>query len=112
MSSGWQPAQSYMHILHVFLHVKADQIEAFKTLTLDNARNTRQEPGCVRFDVLQDKDDPTRFTFIEVYKDPSDIDHHKATDHYARWADNVGDLLEEPRTRNVLTNIDPPDEEF
>ena len=101
-----------MQIIHVFLHVKADHIETFKELTMDNARNSRKEPGCVRFDILQQLDDPTRFEFIEVYKDSSDIDHHKSTDHYARWADNVGQYLEEPRSRNLLTNVDPSDEEF
>jgi autoinducer 2-degrading protein len=101
-----------MHIIHVFLHVKADKIEAFKTLTLDNARNSRQEPGCVRFDILQQQDDPTRFEFVEIYKDASDLEYHKSTDHYARWSEGVGDLLEEPRSRNILTNVDPSDEEF
>jgi autoinducer 2-degrading protein len=101
-----------MHIIHVFLHVKADKIEAFKTLTLDNARNSRKEPGCVRFDVLQQQDDPTKFEFVEIYKDVSDLDHHKTTEHYARWSDGVGDLLVEPRTRNLLTNVDPADADY
>lgn len=101
-----------MHIINVFLKVKSDKVDAFKELTLDNSRNSRKEPGCLRFDVLQHEDDPTRFTLYEAYKTKADIDHHKSTDHYNRWADNVGDLLVEPRSRDLLFNIDPADAEF
>lgn len=98
-----------MFIIHVYLQVKEDCIERFKEITLDNARNTLQEPGAIRFDVFQNKDDPARFTFIEIYKAPSDIDHHKSTEHYARWAGAVDELLVEPRSRDIMTNVFPGD---
>ena len=46
-----------MFIVHVFVHVKPDQIEAFKAATLKNARNSLQESGIGRFDVIQKLDD-------------------------------------------------------
>ena len=48
-----------MFIVHVFVHVKPDQVEAFKAATMENARNSVQEPGIARFDVIQQQDDPT-----------------------------------------------------
>ena len=50
-----------MFIAHVFVHVKADQVEAFKSATLENASNSIKEPGVARFDVIQQMDDPTGF---------------------------------------------------
>jgi quinol monooxygenase YgiN len=50
-----------MFIVHVFVHVKKDQIEAFKTATIENASNSIKEPGIVRFDVVQQQEDPTKF---------------------------------------------------
>lgn len=71
-----------MHIVHVFIHVKADKIDEFKRLTQINAENSRQEPGVARFDVLQQADDPTRFVLVEVYRAPEDAGKHKETAHY------------------------------
>ena len=104
------PFSAAMFIIHVYLHVKEDCIDRFKEITLDNARNTVQEPGAIRFDVFQNQDDPSRFTFVEIYKAPSDIDHHKSTDHYARWADAVDELLVEPRSRDIMSNVFPEDD--
>ena len=52
----------------------------------EDAAGSREEPGCLRFDLLQDITDPTRFIFYEVYKNGDDaIDFHKNTPHYAKW---------------------------
>ena len=59
-----------MYIVHVFVHVKPEHLEAFKAATIENARNSVQEPGIARFDVIQQADDPTRFVLIEVYRTP------------------------------------------
>lgn len=101
-----------MHILHVHARVKPDCIEAFKTATIDNARNTRREPGVVRFDVIQQTDDPTRFVLLEVYRTAEGHARHKETSHYLAWTEKVTDLLAEPRTRAIYRNIDPPDGEW
>lgn len=57
-----------MHILHVFLHVKPEYVEAFKAATVENARNSIQEAGIARFDVIQQADDPTRFVLVKFYR--------------------------------------------
>lgn len=87
-----------MLIVHVFVHVKPDQIEAFKAATLDNARHSVQEPGIAVFDVLQQPDDPTRFLLIEIYRDAEAPARHKETAHYQRWRDAVAPMMAEPRT--------------
>ena len=75
-----------MHIVHVFVHVKPEHLEAFKAATIENARNSVQEPGIARFDVIQQADDPTRFVLIEVYRTPDDPAKHKETAHYNQVA--------------------------
>ena len=71
-----------MLIVHVFVHVKEDQVEAFKTATLENASNSIQEAGIARFDVVQQQDDATRFVLVEVYRDAEAPARHKETLHY------------------------------
>jgi (4S)-4-hydroxy-5-phosphonooxypentane-2,3-dione isomerase len=89
--------------------VKPESIEAFKTASIDNASHSIQEPGIVRFDVLQQSDDPTKFILYEVYRSPEAIAHHKESVHYARWRDAVSDLMFEPRTRIQCANVFPED---
>jgi len=78
--------------------VKPDDIEAFRLATLDNARHSMQEPGVLRFDVLQQPDDPTRFLLVECYRAPADQAAHRDTAHYLRWRDAVADMMASPRT--------------
>ncbi len=96
-----------MFIVHVYVHVKADQIDAFKTATLDNASNSVKEPGIARFDVIQQLDDPTRFELVEVYRTLEDPAKHKETAHYQRWRDTVADMMAEPRTAVKFHNVFP-----
>ena len=87
-----------MLVVQVFVHVLSEHVAAFKAATLDNATNSVLEPGIARFDVLQQADDPTRFTLIEAYLTPEAPAAHKATAHYARWRDTVEPMMASPRT--------------
>jgi len=98
-----------MLIVHVFVHVKPDRIGAFRTATLENARNSLQEPGIARFDVLQQQDDPACFVLVEVYRTLEDPARHKETAHYQKWRDAVADMMAEPRTSVKYANVFPDD---
>ena len=99
-----------MYIVHVFVRVNPDQVEAFKLATLENARNSKQESGIARFDVIQQQDDPTRFVLVEVYRTPDDPAGHKETPHYQKWRDTVAQLMAEPRTSIKYTNVFPDEQ--
>ena len=96
-----------MLIVHVFVHVKPDQVGAFKAATLENARNSVQEPGIARFDVIQQQDDPARFVLVEVYRTPQDPARHKETAHYQKWRDTVAEMMAEPRSSIKYANVFP-----
>ncbi|MEW5939727.1 MAG: antibiotic biosynthesis monooxygenase [Chloroflexota bacterium] len=86
-----------MHLVHVHVRVKSDSVGAFKQATIENAGNSVKEPGVVRFDVLQQADDPTHFILVEEYKTPEASGAHKDTAHYRRWRDTVVNMMAEPR---------------
>jgi quinol monooxygenase YgiN len=98
-----------MLITLVHIHVKPEFLEAFIEATLDNARNSVQEPGIARFDFIQQADDPTRFTLIEVYRDEDAPARHKETVHYNRWREAVVDMMAEPRVGVRYSSIFPDD---
>jgi len=99
-----------MLIVHVFVHVKPEQVEAFRTASLENARNSVQEPGIARFDFIQQQDDPTRFVLVEVYRTSDDPGRHKETAHYQKWRNTVADMMAEPRSSIKYTNVFPDDQ--
>ena len=101
-----------MLVVHVHVHVKPEHVEAFRQATLDNARHSVQEVGIARFDVVQQADDPTRFTLVEAYRSVEATAAHKATAHYARWREAVADMMAEPRTAVKYANVFPPDKEW
>ncbi len=98
-----------MFIVHVDVHVKPDCVAAFIEATLANARQSVQEPGIARFDVVQRQDDPTRFVLVEVYRTPDDPAKHKETAHYQSWRDTVNDMMAEPRQSAKYDNSYPDD---
>jgi quinol monooxygenase YgiN len=86
-----------MHIVHVHVHVKPEFVEAFKQATFANASHSVTETGNVRFDVIQQMDDPTRFVLIEMYQTAEASAAHKETAHYKLWRDAVMKMMAEPR---------------
>ncbi len=98
-----------MLIVHVFIHVKPEQVEAFKAVTIENAQSSAKEPGIAQFDVIQQEDDPTRFVLVEVYRTPEAAAAHKETAHYKKWAEVAPPMMVEERTRKRYTNVFPDD---
>jgi autoinducer 2-degrading protein len=97
-----------MIVVHVFVHVKPEQVAAFAAATLENARHSIREPGIVRFDVVQQEDDPTRFVLVEVYRTADDPARHKATAHYLAWRHAVEPMMAEPRRSANHRALFPP----
>jgi autoinducer 2-degrading protein len=86
-----------MFVVCVTIWVKEGRAEEFIEATLDNAENTRKEPGNVRFDFLRSEDEPHRFFLYEVYHRPEDFKAHQETPHYFRWRDKVADWMSQKR---------------
>jgi (4S)-4-hydroxy-5-phosphonooxypentane-2,3-dione isomerase len=101
-----------MYIVHVKIHVKPEFVEEFKLVTIENAKNSMMEPGIVRFDLLQEVEDPTLFKLIEIYRTAEDIAQHKGTPHYNKWRELAEPMLAEERSRTVFRNIFPIDQDW
>ena len=94
-----------MFIALVKLQVKPELNDEFKTAILKNAElSVQRDPGCVRFDVLQQEDDPTRWVLYEVYdKEQAWVDHRAAA-HFLAFKE-VGDRAILTREVTKLTGI-------
>ncbi len=43
---------------------------------------TRKEPGCIRYTLLQNNEDPTDFALVEEWQDSAALQSHFATKHF------------------------------
>ena len=98
-----------MLVVLVYVHVNPGSTEAFKEATLENARNSVQESGIARFDVVQQRDDPERFVLVEVYRSDTAPGEHKKTEHYQKWRETVADMMAEDRHSMKYSNVFPDD---
>jgi quinol monooxygenase YgiN len=99
-----------MYIVHVHIQVKPGTEDAFIAASLENARNSVQEAGVARFDVIRDTADGSKFVLVEVYRDTAASASHKETAHYAKWRDTVADMMAVPRCGAKYENLFPGDE--
>jgi autoinducer 2-degrading protein len=99
-----------MFVVCVHVLVEPGHVDEFLAASLENAASTIREPGNLRFDVLQQADDPQRFVLYEVYRDEEAGKAHKQTAHYARWRDLVAPWMAQPRQGVQYKACFPPHE--
>ena len=83
--------------LRVVARVKAlpGKVEATRSILLALIEPTRQELGCITYELLQNKRDPTDFTFVEEWASDADLDLHSTSNHLAETVSKLADLLAE-----------------
>lgn len=95
-----------MLAMWVKVRVKAEERDRFlKAIEVDALGSERDEPGCMRFNVLQDEQDANVYYFFEVYRDQAALEAHRAAPHYAVWraaADTLDGPPEATRCRSVF----------
>jgi quinol monooxygenase YgiN len=95
-----------MIAIWVKVRVKPERRADFlKAIEVDALGSERDEPGCARFNVLQDAKDDATYYFYEVYKDEAALEAHRAAPHYAVWraaADTLAGPAEAVRCTTVF----------
>ncbi|MFQ6105156.1 MAG: antibiotic biosynthesis monooxygenase [Candidatus Glassbacteria bacterium] len=86
-----------MIVTAVTVYVKPEHVNDFIEATAKNHEGSIEEPGNMRFDVLQCTDDPSRFLLYEAYESEEAAAAHKSTEHYLRWKETVADWMARPR---------------
>ena len=95
-----------MLAIWVKVRVKPEARERFlAAIEADAQGSERDEPGCLRFNVLQDERDQNVYYFYEVYRDEAALEAHRATPHFALWraaVDTLDGAPEATRCRTVF----------
>lgn len=94
-----------MYVMLVEINVKSNKIDEFIEVFSLNQVGSIKEEGCIRFDVLQHPETPTRFTIYEAYVDEPAMLDHKETSHYQQCVKDLKDIMTGDRTKIILTGI-------
>jgi len=86
-----------MIVTTITVYVKPENIDDFIAATAQNHEASIDEPGNMRFDVLQSMADPTRFLLYEAYQSKEAAAAHKKTEHYLKWRETVANWMAKPR---------------
>ena len=94
-----------MFIAAVHVYVKPDKVEEFKQQIKANHEGSIAEPGCLRFDVAQSRDDPTEFLLWEAYVDEEANRAHKTTPHYLAFRERMPALMSKERHSDLFDGV-------
>lgn len=86
-----------MIVTAVHIWVKTGFIPDFIKATIENHQCSVNEPGNLRFDLLQSREDPSRFLLYEAYTDEQSAKAHKETSHYKLWRETVAPWMAKNR---------------
>ena len=97
----------------VALTVKPEHLDVFIKEMVEHARLSMEEPGCLRYDVSQDKEDPNILYVYEVFVDEAAFASHREAPHNEEWRNRIKDWHPEDWTRaNFCVTLVPPDSEW
>ena len=82
-----------MFVLSVDLRIKPENVESFIAKAIENAADSRREPGRRQFDALADPKDRTQVMLYEVYADEKAFDAHQQTAHFKKYVAEAVPLL-------------------
>jgi quinol monooxygenase YgiN len=100
-----------MFILMAEVHVKPEMRDRFLAIIRENATHTEQdEPGCLRFDVVQDTEDENRFVYYEVYTEQAALAAHRETPHFKKYFEESAQLFDRETVRHFGRNVHPSDQ--
>lgn len=89
-----------MLVLLVTVRVKPEHLNEFLPAAKENAtRAVADEPGCLRFDIVQDRDDTHLFRFYEVYRDDAALAAHRQTPHFKKYIEASAAWMAVPAER-------------
>jgi len=84
---------------------KPESVAEVKRILTDMIGLTRAEAGCITYELLQNADDPTDFTFVEEWSSRADLDRHSEADHIETGRQLVRDHIAEPTDVRVYTLV-------
>jgi quinol monooxygenase YgiN len=87
----------------VELEIDAAQLEQFKAAIKENAETAvKVEPGCLAFNAVFEKDNPSHVRLFEIYANADAFKSHLDTPHFKKFMDATKDIV---KSRKRVENL-------
>ncbi len=97
-----------MYTVLGFSKILAEHIDEYIENMRICAEKTNQEAGCIRYEVMQDVDDPAMMCLFQVFTDEVAYQAHQESEHHRVWIALSGGWRDpSARTRNEMRYITP-----
>ena len=105
-----------MYIIVAAIQIKEGFKERYINGIIENASSAvKDEPGCLRFDVIQDANDANKIWVYEVYNGEAAFQAHTQAPHFLKFREASADWREQGEPQGAgrgASNIWPPDNEW
>lgn len=75
------------------LQARPDTVEETRAAVTSLVEPTREEQGCVAYQLFQSNEDPTEFVTVEEFTDDAAVDAHMETEHVQAALAAAPDIL-------------------
>jgi quinol monooxygenase YgiN len=97
----------------VKVRIKPDQRQRFlDAIEHDALHSEGDEPGCLRFNVIRDRQDENVYFFYEIYKDEAALEAHRAAPHFKVWQEAAAVALDGQPERTLCETVFPSDRAY
>jgi quinol monooxygenase YgiN len=94
--------------IYVFASVtpKTEHLEAAEMILRQAVAASRQEPGCLRYDLFKSVQGETSFQFFETYVDQAALAAHAQSAHFQTLKEQITPLLAKPLAISITAAVD------
>lgn len=85
--------------------VKEDCVDKFIRLAADCTKNTKKEVGNLSYKVFQERNDKSKFTFIEEWLNDTAIEKHNDAPHFKLFIDSITPLINGNPSINQIMSV-------
>jgi len=82
---------------------KDDGIEEMKALLKTMIQASKDEDGCLLYDIFQLKNEPKKFVVVESWENERALDGHKLSAHYKHYKSSFEPYCEEKFSDDLIT---------
>jgi quinol monooxygenase YgiN len=93
------------------LNARSDKTEELNSLLTSLLEPTRQESGCIRFELTQNRATPTEFAIVSQWHNEQAVQDHIGTGYAQRAMSRLPELLADPmdlRFYHLWADVSPP----
>lgn len=85
--------------------VREDKLPETLKLYEELVEASRQEAGCISYDLFQDEQDATILTMLETWESKEDLENHMKTEHFTRIVPQLRGWRTQPSEMNLYHQV-------